>query len=99
MYMELKELFEPIINFIKGLIENAEIKENNIISKIDDNTQIIFRRDKGDYAHPIRSHGYNTPINHYNIEIQKYSEKHHQMQTCRNYHIIVDEKNKIIDIF
>lgn len=32
---------------IISLIKRSEIKGNNIISKIDDNTQVIFRKDYG----------------------------------------------------
>lgn len=86
------------VESISSMISNGEVKGNNIISNLDDKTRIIFRKEFGENSHPI-SPKYPQATNHYNIEIQKYSEKGHQFKTWRDYHIIVDDNNKIIDYF
>lgn len=83
---------------IKQIIKNGEIKGNNIISKIDDNTQVIFRSDTGANAHPIRSQGYEQPVNHYNIEIQTKTVAG-KWKSKWSYHIILDNEGNIIDFF
>jgi hypothetical protein len=83
---------------ISSLISKGKISDNNIIYKLDDKTQLIFRKDCDKYAHEIKPK-YPKKINHYNIEIQKYSEKHHQLKKWRDYHIIVDQNNDVIDYF
>lgn len=42
---------------------------NNIISQVNDNTQILFRKDTGADAHPIKPN-YPDSVDYYNIEIQ-----------------------------
>ena len=54
---------------MKSLIKNGKIKGNNIISKIDDNTQVLFRKDTGKNAHPIKPK-YPNAVDLYNVEIQ-----------------------------
>jgi hypothetical protein len=61
---------EAKLTEIQNMIKEGEIKGNNIITPLDENTQVIFRNDTGVNAHPIRPHGYNEATNHYNIEIQ-----------------------------
>ncbi len=87
-----------IFDTFKNLLSKGQVKGNNIITKLDDNTQIIFRRDIGENAHSIPPK-YPNKTNHYNVEIQKYSAKNHQMKTCKSYHIIVDNDNNVIDFF
>ena len=83
---------------IKKIIKKGKVKGNNIISKIDDNTQAIFRRDTGVNAHSIRSHGYDQPVNHYNVEIQTKTAAG-KWKSKWSYHIILDKKGNIINFF
>jgi hypothetical protein len=80
---------------IKSLIKKGEIKGNNIICKIDDNTQVIFRKDTGSYAHPIRPK-YPNPVDHFNIEIQTKTSAG-KWKSRESYHIVVDKNGNIID--
>ncbi|MRX73031.1 hypothetical protein GJU40_12855 [Bacillus lacus] len=82
---------------IKSLIKNGKIKGNNIISKIDDNTQVIFRKDTGKNAHPIKPK-YPNAVDHYNVEIQTKTSAG-KWKSRESYHIIVDKNGNIIDRF
>lgn len=73
-------------------------KRNNIISKVDDNTLIIFRKATGNFSHPINSHGYSEAINHYNIEIQVKTPAG-KWKSKWSFHIILDELGNVIDSF
>jgi len=64
---------------------------------VEDGYKIIFRRDFGKNAHPIKTKGYVDPVNHYNIEIQKQCRGRWKDHFC--YHIIVDETGNVIDFF
>ncbi len=86
------------IKYLSSLILNGKMEGRNISYQLDDNTKILFRKDFGDNAHPIGSK-YPEPTNHFNIEIQKYSETKHQYQKYRDYHIVIDENNNVIDYF
>ena len=86
------------IEQLKEYINHGEIKGNNIISQIDDNTQIIFRNDTGEFAHPINSHGYSTAVNHYNIEIQTKTPSG-RWKSKWSYHIILDNTGNVIGAF
>ena len=83
---------------MKNILKNGEIKENNIIAPLDENTQVIFRNDTGANAHPIHSQGYDNPVNHYNIEIQVKTQAG-KWKSKWSYHIIFDEFGVIIDYF
>lgn len=82
------------LNNLKDLIKNGQVSGNNIISKIDDNTQILFRRDTGSNAHPIKP-DYPDPVDHYNIEIQ-IKNSNGKWKSTSSYHIIVDKNGNII---
>ena len=86
------------IEQLKEYIKSGEIKENNIISQIDDNTQIIFRNDTGEFAHPINSNGFSTAVNHYNIEIQIKTSTG-RWKSKWSYHIILDNAGNVIGAF
>ena len=73
-------------------------KRNNIISKIDDETQIIFREDTGANAHPMKTKGYEQAIDHYNIEIQTKTPAG-KWKAKWSYHIVLDKFKNIIDFF
>ena len=62
---------ETTLDVLKYYLKNGKRAKNNIIYQIDDNTQIIFRRDTGLNAHPISSHGYTKDQDHYNVEIRQ----------------------------
>ncbi len=81
----------------KTLIKNGEVKGNNIICKVDDNTQIIFRKDTGDDAHPIKPK-YPDATDHYNVEIQKKTSAG-KWKSKASFHIVIDENGNIIDKF
>ncbi|KZZ83921.1 hypothetical protein [Bacillus sp. SJS] len=82
---------------MKSLIKNGKVKGNNIISKIDDNTQVIFRKDTGKNSHPIRPK-YPNAVEHYNVEIQTKTSAG-KWKSRESYHIIVDNNGKVIDRF
>lgn len=86
-----------IISELKRLIGKGEIKGNNIISPVDNNTQVIFRKDTGSNAHPIRPK-YPEPMNHYNVEIQKKTQAG-KWKSKESFHIIIDKNGNIIDRF
>lgn len=87
-----------MLNTLKKLISSGSIRENNIITNLDNNTQIIFRRDFDEYAHPISSHGYQAPVNHYNIEIQTKNMRGKWVKR-ESYHIITNNDGSIKDLF
>ncbi len=91
---EETDVLEQIYELIKG----GEIKDNNIISRIDDDSQIIFRKDTGDHAHSIKSRGYDDVVEHYNIEIQT-KTLGGKWKRRWSYHIIIDILGNIIDVF
>ncbi|REE81238.1 RHS repeat-associated protein [Paenibacillus taihuensis] len=65
-------------------------KGNQLYKELEDGWKIIFRKDVGDHAHPIRPE-YPDPVDHFNIEIQNaYGNIKY------NLHIIVDEAGKVI---
>ncbi|MDO7908784.1 polymorphic toxin-type HINT domain-containing protein [Paenibacillus sp. JX-17] len=86
-----------VLDKLKSLIKNGKIKGNNIISKIDDNTQVIFRKDTGIKAHPIKPK-YPNAVEHYNVEIQTKTSAG-KWKSRDSYHIIVDSNGNIIDRF
>ncbi len=83
---------------LTSFISKARVSGKNLIYDLDNNTKLIFRRDIGPDAHSIRPK-YHDKVNHYNIEIQKYSQKNHGFQKWRDYHIILDQNNNVIDYF
>jgi enoyl reductase-like protein len=86
------------VDYFKKLIKNGEIKGNNIISKVDDNTQIVFRQDTGVNAHKMTTKGYPQAVDHYNIEVQTLTPAG-KWKSKFSYHIILDELGNIIDSF
>ena len=82
---------------MRNLISSGTIKENNIITKLDDSTQIVFRKDCGAYAHAINPK-YPTPVNHYNVEIQRKNIRGN-WKSKASYHIIIDTNGDIVDLF
>ena len=54
--------------------------------------------DIGEYAHPIISKGYDTPINHINIEIQQLGQNG-EYKPKWDFHIILDEFGEVQDSF
>jgi hypothetical protein len=85
------------LDTMRELIENGEIRGNNIINQVDDNTQVIFRRDTGPNAHPIGQR-YPNPVDHYNIEFQTRGSSG-KWRPRHTFHIIIDELGNIIDTF
>ena len=86
------------VDYFNKLIKNGEIKGNNIIGKIDDNTQIVFRQDTGVNAHKMTTRGYPEVVDHYNIEVQTLTPAG-KWKSKFSYHIILDELGNIIDSF
>ncbi|URN93493.1 MAG: RHS repeat-associated core domain-containing protein [Candidatus Pristimantibacillus lignocellulolyticus] len=82
---------------MKSLIKNGKKKGNNIISKIDEKTQVIFRKNTGKNAHPIKPK-YPNAVDHYNVEIQTKTSAG-KWKSRESYHIIVDKNGKVIDRF
>lgn len=70
----------------------------NIITQLDEKTKVIFRMDVGENAHTIVSKGYDTPINHINIEIQKLSQNG-KYKPKWDFHIILDDLGNVKDSF
>lgn len=79
-------------------MKNGKRAKNNIIYQIDDNTQIIFRRDTGLNAHPISSHGYTKDQDHYNVEIQEKNSAG-KWKHKWSYDIIIDDQGHVIKSF
>lgn len=96
--MEVVEKGSEILEQLKWYIKNGVIKGNNIISQMDENTQIIFRNDTGEFAHPINLHGYSNAVSHYNIEIQTKTAAG-KWKSKWSYHIIMDDNGNIIKVF
>ena len=94
----LKGVRNPKLDEIKTLIKNGEVKGKNIISQIDENTQIVFRNDTGVNAHPVKPKGYVDPVDHYNVEIQTKTPAG-KWKSKWSYHIVFDENGNIIDTF
>lgn len=88
----------PKLDEIKTLIKNGEVKGKNIISQIDENTQIVFRNDTGVNAHPVKPKGYIDPVDHYNVEIQTKTPAG-KWKSKWSYHIVFDKNGNIIDTF
>lgn len=86
------------VDDIKQLIKEGKVVDNNIISSLDDNTQVIFRNDTGNHAHQIKPKGYFDKVDHYNVEIQT-KTKAGKWKSKWSFHIIFDEKGNIIDTF
>lgn len=83
---------------LDDLIRNGKVVDHQIISNIDENTKVMFRRDVGKNAHPIRSKGYNKPVNHFNIEFQTKTSKG-KWKKKNNFHLILDDDMNVIDYF
>ena len=84
---------ETMIN----LLRKGKRKGHNIITQTDDDTQIIFRRDVGSHAHPIRPR-FPNPVDHYNIEIQTRGSSG-RWKSRASFHIIIDALGNVIDTF
>ena len=72
--------------------ETANFQRETLLG---DGKKIVFRNDTGTRAHPITSHGYKNPIDHYNIEIQEAYRG--GWRNYYKYHIIVDDAGNVID--
>ena len=83
------------ISVLKSYIDKGVMKDNRIEAMIDADSKIVFRKDFGDKAHPIRSHGYTSPVDHYNIEIQAFDSLRGKWNVTRKWHIVIDETGKI----
>jgi hypothetical protein len=94
---------DSALSMLKSYIEKGIVTDNRIEAMVDVDTKIMFRKDFGEnYAHPIKSHGYMTPVDHYNVDIQV----RRMPGTCfdnwnlvGSLHIIIDAKGNIIDYF
>ncbi|WP_432406694.1 RHS repeat-associated core domain-containing protein [Wukongibacter sp. M2B1] len=84
----------PTVEKLTELLKNGKRKGKNIISQIDDKTQVVFRQDTGVNAHPMKTKGYEQAIDHYNIEIQTKTPAGKW-----SHHIILDEFKNVIDFF
>lgn len=97
-FIMFKGVSNPNLGELKGLIKNGKVSGNNIISHVDENTQIIFRDDTGVNVHPIKPNGYIDPVDHYNVEIQTKTPAG-KWKSKWSYHIVLDDKGNIIDRF
>ena len=79
------------INCVMDMLKQGKRVGQNIITQINDTTQIIFRND----CHPIKP-TYVDPVNHINIEIQILNSAD-KWTTKWNMHIILDEFGKAIE--
>ena len=79
--------------------KSSEInKSYKRIQNIDDDMQIIFRTDVGEFAHPITTRGYTNPVDHYNIELQRKTAAG-KWKSSWSYHLLLDKDKNIKDIF
>ncbi|TET06227.1 hypothetical protein E3J79_02655 [Candidatus Dependentiae bacterium] len=83
---------------IKELLDKGKKIGDRIETMIDENAKIIFRRDFGKSAHPIKSHGYKVPVDHYNVEIHT-KAPYKGWNRYLNLHIIIDKTGRVIDSF
>jgi len=65
-----------------------------ITYQLDDSTRIVFGLDLGENAHPLRNHGYMTPVNHMNVEIQTIAESGN-VYTKWDMHMLLDDDNTV----
>lgn len=82
-------------DLIKDIIENANIQSythKQIIRTLEDETQIIIRKDFGENAHSLGK-PFNEKMDHYNLEIQVPFKNGYK--TIENIHIIPTEKGYI----
>ena len=68
-----------------------------IISRLDDGTEVVFRRDIGPDAHRILPR-YPDPVDHWNIEVQAPRVgRSGRYQVVLKVHVVVDARNKVVD--
>ena len=91
---------------MKEYFSKGVVIENRVEAAIDADTKIVFRKDFGEYAHPLKTkRGYpaGARINHYNIDICKKTRPGTTIDRWDNvevYHIVFDAEGKdIIDFF
>ena len=85
------------INKLKAVINSSKNVGGRLETKLEDGSKVIFRKDFGKSAHPIRPKFPNS-VNHYNIEIHKpIRGQPNRFEQVYDGHIIVDSKGKVID--
>ena len=90
-------------NSVDGIVDimktgNKTTDGRNIITQLDDNTNVIFRMDVGEHAHSMERYGYSNSVNHVNIEIQVKSSSG-KYKPKWNFHMILDDLGEVIDSF
>ena len=86
------------VDEIVDIMKSGKRDGKNIMSQLDDTTQVIYRMDVGENAHKIRSRGYSEPVNHINIEIQKMGQNG-KYKSKWDFHIILNELGQIEETF
>jgi hypothetical protein len=91
---------------VKAYFSNGIVKDNRVEGMIDADTKILFRKDYGGKAHPLRpKRGYPVGVNidHYNIEIQERALPgtiiDRWNKAIANFHIVFDEFGNIVDFY
>ncbi len=83
-------------NIIKLLKKGEKTKDGrNIITTLDEDTKIIFRRDIGENAHAMSKFGYDKPVDHINIEIH-HKKPNGNYKAKWDFHIILDDLGKVV---
>jgi len=89
------EFAPKALDLVTDLLKQAKPigkKGNQLMTELEDGYKMIFRRDVGEFAHPIGSK-YPNAIDHYNIELQN------SFGNIKfNMHIIVDKFGKVLDV-
>ncbi|MBP3221008.1 MAG: hypothetical protein J6M43_03075 [Neisseriaceae bacterium] len=81
------------LNTLKSVLNKAEPfgnRPNQVSTVLDDGTRVIFRKDFGEQAHPLKRKLFgNKDINHYNIEIKQPPKQIGQKEkVIQDFHIL-----------
>lgn len=87
------------LKWLQSLVKRGKRVGHNIISRVDDRTQIIFRKDMGKHAHGLPNYPKGKKIDHYNVELQTRSSKKGKWKPRFSLHIVIDKKGRIKNVF
>jgi hypothetical protein len=86
-----------LLNILKTATPTAN-KPNQLEANLPNGTKVLFRRDIGEYAHPLKGYPPGKKIDHYNVEMQVPTGRN-KNTTLANLHIVVNDKLEPIGAF
>jgi hypothetical protein len=80
--------YNPLIEVLKTAVQNPKAP-NQYEAVLSDGSKVLFRRDIGEHAHPLKKGKSQSDVDHYNVVLQVPSKN--GLRERANLHIIVDK--------